>query len=83
MRATIERSRRRVAYAERELKRFRERADFSTPQTTRQRAKLENDLRRAQNDLDVLEHTLAQARPELSKSEAKAFVRGVEVAEDA
>jgi ABC-type transporter Mla subunit MlaD len=79
----IARSRERVAYAEKELERFLEAADSSAPQTARQQAKLEDDLRRAQNDLDELERALADARPELRGSEAKAFVEGVEAAEDA
>jgi hypothetical protein len=84
LREAIARSSDRVAYAEKELKRFlAAAADYSASQTARQHAKLKDDLRLAQNDLDELERALADARPELSGSEAKAFVEGVEAAEDA
>jgi hypothetical protein len=44
MHEAIARSRDRVAYAEKELKRFLERADFSAPQTAREQAKLEDQF---------------------------------------
>jgi hypothetical protein len=63
----------RTRYAQRELERF----------DGRTRRKLEADVARAQTDSAVLERVLAEVRPTLSSSEAKAFVKGLEVAQDA
>lgn len=72
----------RTRYAQRELKRF-DVTGSDSEAVSRTRRKLEADVARAQNESAVLERVLTEARPTLSSSEAKAFVKGVEVAQDA
>jgi hypothetical protein len=72
----------RTRYAQRELKRF-DVTGSDSEAVSRTRRKLEADVARAQNDSAVLEHALAEQPPALSNCEAKTFVKGVEVAEDA
>ena len=69
-------------YAQRELERF-DAAGGNAEASGRTRRKLEADLTRAQSDVAVLKHALAEARPTLSHSEAKAFAVGVETGQDA
>src|SRR5262245_31456201 len=70
-------------YAQRELERFDAAAGGNPEVARRTRRKLEADVARARNDVAVLKHALAEARPALSSSEAKAFAEGVEAAQDA
>lgn len=71
----------RARYAQRQLDRFEAAAGNS--EAERRRRKLEADVARAENDIVMLEYALAQQPPELSNSEAEAFVEGLEVMEDA
>lgn len=72
----------RARYAQRQLDHF-EAAAGNSEAERRTRRKLEADVARAENDIVMLEYALAQQPPELSNSEAEAFVEGLEVMEDA
>jgi hypothetical protein len=72
----------RARYAQRQLDHFDATAGNSEAEG-RMRRKLEADVARAEDDVATLEHALAEGLPAVNSSEAKAFAKGVEVAEDA
>jgi hypothetical protein len=72
----------RARYAQRQLDRFDAMAGNSEAEG-RTRRKLEADVARAEDDIDTLERALTEELPAVNTSEAQAFAKGIEVAEDA